>query len=163
MIKIGYKTTYQDSRSFKIYLRLMKNRLQWFRTERHSRKYLKNIINLNFIVRLQFNSKYDTTSKDLQVQNTVSYSSLHSIFSTVDGVRVLSVIHSELSRIASELIVIFLPLQVQVTIDWSYIKGFATWLMTYDSSHTFRIANLVLLNSCWVITDSRSLITNNGT
>jgi hypothetical protein len=37
-----------------------------------------NIINLNFIVRLQFNSKYDTTSKDLRVQTTVSYSSLHS-------------------------------------------------------------------------------------
>ena len=34
------------------------------------------------------------------------------IFSTIDGVRVLSVIHSELSRIASEVIVIFPPLQV---------------------------------------------------
>ena len=34
-------------------------------------KYLKNIINLNFIVRLQFNSKYNTTSKDLRVQTTV--------------------------------------------------------------------------------------------
>jgi hypothetical protein len=36
------------------------------------------------------------------------------IFSTIDGVRVLSVIHSELSRIASELIVIFPPLQVAI-------------------------------------------------
>ena len=34
------------------------------------------------------------------------------IFSTIDGVRVLSVIHSELFRIASEVIVIFPPLQV---------------------------------------------------
>ena len=43
----------------------------------------KNIININFIVRLQFSSKYDTTSKDLRVQNTVSYSSLHSWWSLV--------------------------------------------------------------------------------
>jgi hypothetical protein len=35
-------------------------------------------------------------------------------FSTIDGVRVLSVIHSELSRIASELMVIFPPLQVAI-------------------------------------------------
>ena len=54
------------------------------------------------------------SSKMRSLTDTIPQWFAPTIFSTIDGVRVLSVIHSELSRIASELIVIFPPLQVAI-------------------------------------------------